>query len=174
MEGSWGVAEVLWVSPPCPGAGRAQGSACPCNSVYRQLLHWKALGKREGWAWEFAERLPQDQDLLLPRADLPWKEAGSGCSMAQPQGLLHSAGPTQHSATLLLLERGLCSGLRGAVGSRMDLWSRATWKMEGWLFRSDLAGQVAGVRTATPHLCRVPRQLCGLPPGGLKQAWQVD
>lgn len=121
MEGSWGVAEVLWVSPPCPGAGRAQGSACPCNSVYRQLLHWKALGKREGWAWEFAERLPQDQDLLLPRADLPWKEAGSGCSMAQPQGLLHSAGPTQHSATLLLLERGLCSGLRGAVGSRMDL-----------------------------------------------------
>lgn len=51
----------------------------------------------------------------------------------------------------------LCSGWSGSraegLGSRMGLQGRATWRAEGWLLRTDLAGQVAGVWTATPQLC---------------------
>lgn len=56
---------------------------------------------------------------------------------------------------------------RGTLGSRVRLQSRATWRAEGLLFRADLAGQVAGIGMATPSVHRPP-------PGGMKQASQVD
>ena len=145
---------MLWFSPPCHGAGLALGSACPCSSVCLPLLGWEPLRGRERWVEEFPERLtPGWRPLFCLEMTCHWGrlapvELGMHGSIVGPPSPWPCPPAALHCAQV-------GGELAKGLGSRMGLQGRATSRAEGWLLRTDLAGQVAGVWTVTPQLCRV-------------------